>query len=153
MPGCWGGRLRWHDLTLYYLIRAALLHDIGKHHPDIRRVSLLPIASQQKQLLRQHTDYGKETLIRLGYAMEAEIAYLHHDRPDGSGYHRIPLEWPMAEVAALADVYSALTEDRSHRPKMAAAQAISTIFSGGCGAFREPYLRALQACHEDRCLC
>lgn len=151
--GMLGMRLRWHDLTLYYLIRAALLHDIGKSHHAIRRVSLLPIASQQKHLLRQHTEFGKERLLRLGYAMEAEIAYLHHDRPDSAGYHHIPLEWPMAEVVALADVYSALTEDRNHRPKMAAAEAISIILSGGCGAFREPYLRALQACHEHRCLC
>ncbi len=148
-----GMRLDWHLLTRYYLMRAALLHDIGKSHPNIRRESLLPIAPHQKQILRQHTDYGKEMLIRLGYAMEAEIAYLHHERPDGAGYHHIPLQWPMVEVVALADVYSALTEDRNHRPKLSTEKAVATILAGECGAFREPYLRALQACHEDRCLC
>lgn len=151
--GVLGSRLRWHDLTLYYLIRAALLHDIGKSHPSLQQFNRSPVAPQQKQMLRQHTDYGKEILTRLGYGMEADIAYLHHDRPDGTGYHQISLEWPMAEVVALADAYSALTENRSHRPKMPTAAAISTILSGECGAFREPYLRALQACHEDYCLC
>src|SRR5205814_2650092 len=49
----------------------------------------------------------------------ARIAAAHHERLDGSGYHRgvpgsmLPLP---ARVLAAADVYRALTEPRPHRP-------------------------------------
>src|SRR4029453_7119247 len=54
----------------------------------------------------------------------------HHERLDGSGYHRgataasIP---PMARILAAADVYQALTEDRPHRPAHAADAAADIL--------------------------
>lgn len=47
------------------------------------------------------------------------LASLHHERLDGSGYHRgVPasLLSPAARILAAADVYHAMIEPRSYRP-------------------------------------
>ena len=60
----------------------------------------------------------------------AAIAALHHERLDGSGYHRgcaasaLP---PAARVLAAADVYHALTEPRPHRPARGADDAAAVV--------------------------
>ena len=62
---------------------------------------------------------------------------LHHERLDGSGYHRgspradIP---PGARVLAAADAYQAMTQPRAHRPALEparAAQELETMASSG----------------------
>jgi DNA-binding NarL/FixJ family response regulator len=62
---------------------------------------------------------------------------MHHERMDGSGYHRgataaaIPIE---ARVLAAADVFQALTEVRPHRPAMTpdrAAKEVEGMVSAG----------------------
>ena len=67
----------------------------------------------------------------------AEIAGMHHERMDGSGYHRglaaaaIPVE---ARVLAAADVFHALTEHRPHRPPVPpeqAAEVLEAMISAG----------------------
>lgn len=54
-----------------------------------------------------------------------ELAAMHHERTDGSGYHRglpaaaIPLE---ARVLAAAEAYQSMVEERPWRPALAAAE-------------------------------
>jgi DNA-binding CsgD family transcriptional regulator len=54
------------------------------------------------------------------------LAGMHHERLDGSGYHRgssrAELPGP-ARVLAAADAYQAMTEPRPHRPPLAGANA------------------------------
>jgi putative nucleotidyltransferase with HDIG domain len=152
--GYLGTSLNWHFLTVYYLMRAALLHDIGKSHNAIQRLNCIPhLDPSQKDVLRQHTFYGKELLNRMGYPVEGEIACYHHERIDGSGYQHIHVNWPMAEIVALADAYTALTEDRGGRPKCSPSEAVSLIRAGECGPFRGTYLNALQNSYERKLLC
>jgi DNA-binding NarL/FixJ family response regulator len=73
-----------------------------------------------------------EALGRLG-----AIAACHHERLDGSGYHRslpgsaLP---PAARILAAADVYHAMTEARPHRvalgPEAAAAELRAEVRAG-----------------------
>jgi DNA-binding CsgD family transcriptional regulator len=60
----------------------------------------------------------------------AAIAAAHHERLDGSGYHRgirgsdVPL---LARYLAVADMYHALLEDRPHRPAYEPKEAASLL--------------------------
>lgn len=152
--GYLGQQLNWHFLTVYYAMRAALLHDIGKNHAAIRDlVGQSQLAPQHKYLVRQHTLFGQEILNQLGYQVEGQIALQHHERMDGSGYQRIKLDWPMAELVAVSDVYTALTEERYGRARFSSFDSVQMIRAGECGPFRGMYMTALQQCHDHKLLC
>ncbi|GAK60281.1 metal dependent phosphohydrolase [Candidatus Vecturithrix granuli] len=152
--GYLGKKLHWHFLTVYYLMRAALLHDIGKSHAAIRHLAgQHHLPPHHKQLVRQHTVYGKEMLEQLGYQVEGKIAFQHHERIDGSGYQRIQLNWPMAELVALSDAYTALTEPRYGRSQFSSCDSVQMIRAGECGPFRGMYVTTLQQCYEHKLLC
>lgn len=103
---------------------AGLLHDIG-------RVGVStgiwdkpgPLSDREWEKVRMHTYYTERILARpqpLGRL--GNLAAHHHERLDGSGYHRgVPaaLLSPAARILAAADVYQALTEPRPHRPARA----------------------------------
>jgi putative two-component system response regulator len=102
---------------------ASPMHDVGKVAvPD--RILLKPgkLTPDERLEMERHTIVGYEILSGSGSSLldlAARIALTHHERFDGSGYpHRlagdeIPLE---GRVAAIADVFDALTTERSYRP-------------------------------------
>jgi putative two-component system response regulator len=117
------------------LIRtASVMHDIGKIGvPD--RILLKPGAldDDERAEMQEHAELGYR--IMAGSSAEllqlaATIAWTHHERFDGSGYPRglagnaIPLE---GRVAAVADVFDALTRDRVYRPRVPRSEAIDMI--------------------------
>lgn len=112
------------------LFHAAPLHDIGKiATPD--RILLKPgrLTPSEFEVMKAHTTYGRSLLEgisrRFGdrippvIALGTEVAAHHHERWDGSGYpdglkgEEIPLA---SRIAALADVYDAMTSPRVYRP-------------------------------------
>jgi hypothetical protein len=57
---------------------------------------------------------------------------MHHERPDGSGYHHgvSGAELPVAaRILAAADAFQAMTQDRSYRPALSVEQAVETLAS------------------------
>ena len=112
-----------HDEQRCELIRlASQLHDVGKVAiPDsilLKRGKLTP---EEFEVIKSHAEIGFQMLS--GSASEvvqmgALIARTHHERWDGEGYPRgltgedIPLE---GRIAAVADVFDALTSDRVYR--------------------------------------
>lgn len=114
------------------LRRAALLHDIGKlgvsntilDKPD----RLDPDEIEQ---IRLHPLYTEQILGRAAcFADIASIAAAHHERMDGSGYHRgvrageLPLEH---RVLAVADMYDALSADRPYRAALPRGEVLDII--------------------------
>ena len=101
---------------------ASQLHDIGKIGiPD--RVLLKPKAftPEDRQIMQTHADLGHRMLRGSDsdvLELAATVAWTHHEWFDGSGYPRglkgetIPLE---GRVAAIADVFDALTTHRVYR--------------------------------------
>jgi putative two-component system response regulator len=107
------------------LIRtASLLHDIGKLGiPDRILVKPGPLTEDERSEIQEHTTLGHRILrgstselIQLA----ARIALSHHERFDGGGYPEglrgddIPLE---GRIAAVCDVFDALTTSRPYRPQ------------------------------------
>lgn len=119
--------------------RAGYLHDLG-------RIGISsgiwqkagPLTDDEWERVRLHPYYTERVLSRpKALAGLGALAALHHERLDGSGYHRgIPaaLLTAGARILAAADVYQALTEERAHRsvwpPDRAAEELRREVRSG-----------------------
>jgi len=113
--------------------RAALLHDVGRvavSNAICDRPG--PLHAGEWEEVRLHPMHTERVLQRCGgLAAEAAIAAAHHERLDGSGYHRrLPASMLRGPVRLLqaADAFHAMTEPRPHRPPRApdAAAALLT---------------------------
>lgn len=96
-------------------------------------------------LVRQHVERGHQILKANGYSEKiADAALHHHERIDGSGYpHRLKGDEIslIAKMAAVCDVYDAITSRRPYRPAAAPADSLATMF-GWTGQFDEAVLAA-----------
>ena len=135
-----------HDIIDADYIRAMYqtspLHDIGKVGvPD--EVLLKPgrLDDREMEIMKQHTLVGAQTLEAVlaahpqaGFLRFArDIAWSHHERFDGSGYPRglagedIPL---CGRIAAVADVYDALTTKCVYKPAFSHEKSKQIIVEG-----------------------
>jgi HD-GYP domain-containing protein (c-di-GMP phosphodiesterase class II) len=101
--------------------RAGLLHDIGRVGVSTSIwVKPGPLSEREWERVRMHPYYTERVLARPPVlARLGALASLHHERLDGSGYHRsVPAGMlsPAARILAAADVYHAMIEPRPHRP-------------------------------------
>jgi HD-GYP domain-containing protein (c-di-GMP phosphodiesterase class II) len=110
------------------LRRAGLVHDLGRVavHPRIWQKPGALSADEWEQV-RLHPYHGERVLSRSPFTAElADVAGAHHERVDGSGYHRgctgAAVGMP-GRLLATADAYHAMTEPRPHRGSLAAADA------------------------------
>ena len=108
------------DDAVTTLRRAALLHDLGRAAVPTgiwERPGHLSNAEWEQ--VRLHAYQTERILSRSSALTDAgHIAGMHHERIDGSGYHRgsrAAEQDSDCRVLAAADVYSALTESRPHR--------------------------------------
>ncbi len=116
------------------LTRAAPLHDIGKIGiPDSVLLKTGALTDEEMVVMRKHSLLGFEILrdsrspiLQAG----AQIALRHHERLDGSGYpdglkgEQIPL---FARIAAIADVFDALTSERPYKRVWSVEDAFSYL--------------------------
>jgi putative nucleotidyltransferase with HDIG domain len=112
--------------------RAALLHDLGKLRvPNSILDKRGALDANEWQVIREHPRLTREILSRIGpFAELAAIAGAHHEKLDGSGYpdHLTAKDLNIeSRIIAVADVFGALTEDRSYRAGLAPAQALAII--------------------------
>ncbi len=111
---------------------AGLLHDIGRLSvPTGIWNKPGPLSPSEWNRVRLHPYYTERTLSQSPLLESAaRIASLHHERLDGSGYHRgapaSVLSLP-ARILAAADVYRAMTEHRPHRSAMDPLAAASEL--------------------------
>lgn len=111
------------------LERGALLHDIGKigisdevlHKPGM-------LTDQDWEIMRVHPSIGARIVEGIPFLQEVlPIIRYHHERWDGSGYpaglqqDEIPIQ---ARIFAVADVFDALTSNRSYRSRSTPEDAI-----------------------------
>jgi HD-GYP domain-containing protein (c-di-GMP phosphodiesterase class II) len=112
--------------------RAGMIHDIGRvaTHPRTWQKSGTLTADEWEQV-RLHAYHTERVFNRSPVlAPVAAIACRHHERMDGSGYHRglnaNSLE-PASRLLAAADAFHAMTEPRDHRPPMPLAEAAAIL--------------------------
>ena len=137
------------DATLHRLAHGMLLRDVGMLVvPDEVRERPGPLPPDAWELVREHPVSAYQTLCELDWLDESArlIVLQHHERHDGSGYpygitglHTIDrsrqqkldtkITLHVSEVAAIADVFNALTVDRPHRGTRSTQETRDTLLS------------------------
>jgi len=108
------------------------LHDIGKIGiPDSILLKPGQLTDDEYKIIKKHPVIGSNIIGHLGmWTDEQDIIRHHHERFDGKGYpdnlkgEDIPF---LARILSVADVYDALTTDRSYRQKMSGKVAVEII--------------------------
>jgi len=106
----------------------AQLHDIGKIGiPDAVLQKPGYLTPEEYELVKLHPQIGKRILERVAqFDKYLPIVELHHEDQDGRGYpyglqgHEVPLA---VRIVHVADVFDAITTDRSYRQAMSAGRA------------------------------
>lgn len=125
-----------------------LLHDIGK-----RRISLSIInkkgalTPEEWDEIKRHPTYGKEYLESIKTVPEEaqRIVFEHHENFDGTGYpNNLKGEdiSKMARVVSIADVFDALTTNRSYHKAISPEEALNTMFGMQPGKFDPALFRS-----------
>ena len=134
---------------------ASPMHDVGNVAvPDRILFKSGVLTRSERAAMERHAEMGyrilagsRAQLLRVA----STIALTHHERFDGSGYPRamagaeIPLE---GRIAAVADVFVALTRDRVHRDRLSRATALEIMVEGRGSWFDPEVLDAFLAVDE-----
>jgi HD-GYP domain-containing protein (c-di-GMP phosphodiesterase class II) len=112
--------------------RAAHVHDLGRTAvPSATWERAGALGRDAWAQVRLHAYHSEQILCRsVQLAPLAPLAGMHHERLDGSGYHRSAkaAQQPMAaRVLAAADTLQALMSDRPHRRARSMAAAASEL--------------------------
>jgi len=122
--------------------QSSILHDIGK--VGIKDAILLKpgkLTDEEFEIIKAHTTIGGDAIAAIEtevndqsfLTLAKNIAYSHHEKWDGTGYpqglkeENIPLS---ARIVAVADVYDALTSERSYKKEFSHGKAIEIITQG-----------------------
>ncbi len=110
------------------------LHDIGKI--GIRDAVLLKpgqLTPEERRAIEEHPRIGLAILEPVELAREVvEFVESHHERLDGSGYPhglRDDQVSVIARIAAVSDMYDAVTSERPYRGPMTAEEALALLRS------------------------
>ncbi len=127
-----GPRLRLAPSEVATARRAALVHDVGRVAVPTRIWQKPgPLDADEWEKVRLHPYQTGRVLAPSAFLSHlAPVAETHHERLDGSGYHRgatAQTLGPSARLLAAADVYHAMTEPRPHRPARSPDEAAETL--------------------------
>lgn len=143
-----GKRLRMDLEDLRELALGCLIHDIGKLTvPSEILTKPGRLTPEEMAIVQEHPGKGYDLareLLPAHTVIARNVVWQHHERQDGSGYprgltgnnrlgyNRIARLGQRriifaAEVAAVADVYSAIASDRPYRAAMDAANVVSCM--------------------------
>lgn len=128
----------------------SMLHDVGKTFidPDILKKPAR-LTTFEFETIKCHTQFGydflrKQTTIPL---VIAHCAFQHHERLDGSGYPRgiesVDIH-PYAKIIAVADVFDAVTSNRSYRDAMLPHEGLEILYAGAVNLFDKEIVEAFK---------
>lgn len=125
-----------------WMVRGALLHDIGKlgvSNTILDKPGKL--TDEEFALMKRHPVLGHEVLSRIAAFRElADVSAAHHERLDGKGY---PYGMDASQltqemrVMAVADIFDALTAERPYRAAMPLEKTYA-IMDGMAGPAIDP---------------
>jgi HD-GYP domain-containing protein (c-di-GMP phosphodiesterase class II) len=132
LAGAAARRCRLDDAGVVALRRAALVHDLGRVAVNARIWQKPgPLTADEWERVRLHPYHSQRVLARSEFlAALAPVAGAHHERLDGSGYHRAATGAELAlpaRLLAAADAYHAMTEPRPHREPIAPERAAEIL--------------------------
>lgn len=138
------------------ILHAAPLHDVGKAGLGdalLRKPGFL--SPEERREMEEHTRIGHAMMRGTRsnmFRMAADIALSHHERWDGSGYpqglkgEQIPLA---ARIAAVADVFDALTSVRAYKSAWSAANAFTYLHDNAGEQFDPACVAAFAGARDE----
>ncbi len=138
------------------LLYTSPLHDVGKIGiPD--RILLKPgkLTAEEWEIMKTHVDIGASILTDHGseiIRMARIIVLTHHEKWDGTGYPKgltgedIPVE---GRIAALCDVFDALTSERPYKRAWSVEEALAYVESNAGLHFEPRLVRVFTAILPD----
>jgi len=149
-----GRHMGLEDAVLARLEIGGYLHDIGKI--GIRDAILLKPGSltpEERRVIQEHPRIGLAILDPVDLPREViEFVESHHERLDGSGYphgSREDAVTMVARIAAVADVFDAVTSVRPYRGPMLPDEALAMLRSQTGQLFDPEVVEALAAVLEE----
>lgn len=138
---------------------AAMMHDLGKlmiSHDIIEKPAKL--TPEEYDIVKQHTQYGWDILSKSDgelIKMARIIAVQHHEYWNGQGY---PLGISgngisiYAQIVAVADVFDALTSERSYKKAWSTDEAFDEIVKQRGEQFSPRVVDAFVECFDAICM-
>jgi HD-GYP domain-containing protein (c-di-GMP phosphodiesterase class II)/Sec-independent protein translocase protein TatA len=110
----------------------ARLHDIGKIGvPDAILYKPGKLDTDEWEVVKKHPEIGESIIKPISSLSHlCDLIRHHHEKLDGSGYpdglkgEEIS---PLVRILTIADIYDALTTDRSYRSRMSHEKAVSVL--------------------------
>ena len=120
---------------MYYIYYGALLHDIGKlATPTEILEAPRRLTEEEMKIMQKHVSDSEKILRGIVDENVVEIAIRHHEKLDGTGYHRglmgNKLTVPQ-RIVAVADIISALYGKRSYKDEFP-MEKIKEILMSDC---------------------
>jgi HD-GYP domain-containing protein (c-di-GMP phosphodiesterase class II) len=151
------------DEFVEFVYQFAPLHDVGKVAvPDVVLLKPGRLTREEFEVMKTHVAKGLEIidLMVRDFGLESmphfnvlrNICAYHHEAVDGSGYpfalagEDIPLE---ARIAAVADVFDALTSDRPYKRAWSNDEALALLREHSEVKFDADCVQALAECMEQ----
>jgi HD-GYP domain-containing protein (c-di-GMP phosphodiesterase class II) len=141
-----------HDCRLMHL--SGLLHDLGKlavpaeilEKPD-------KLTREEYDVVRRHTYYTFHILEPLKIMDVVRVwGAFHHERMDGQGYpfHLEESELPLgSRIVSVADIFTALTEDRPYRLGVSCADTLSILMEASANHRVDSAVVDMLRVHQD----
>ncbi len=124
-------RIVGNEEKLDLLIKAALLHDVGKALVK-REILNKPgkLTTEEFEEMKRHVEFTVQILLEekidhriIGYVQR------HHERNNGSGYpNGLTKLSKLDEILAICDIYDAVTSNRPYRNKLSQKEAAEIIY-------------------------
>lgn len=131
--------------TLFWFRIGALLHDVGKlivPQEVLNKAGRLD--EEEWRIMKRHPEAGVELLADIDFPWDIRpMVRNHHERWDGCGYpdrlagEAIPMS---ARILCMADVYDALTTDRSYRKGFDHEHAVAVMTENNATGHFDPAL-------------
>ncbi|MGM8060194.1 HD-GYP domain-containing protein [Vogesella indigofera] len=138
--------------TIHLAGLGGILHDTGKALvPDEVLNKPGRLTEEEFDIIKRHPRDGFDILSRTEGISEIplDITLHHHERVDGSGYpHNLKGDTisTLAKMAAIVDVYDAITADRCYHKGMAPTDALRKIFEWSKYHFDPKLVQAFMRC-------
>lgn len=124
-----------------------IFHDIGKIFIPIEIINKPgKLTNEEFEIVKSHPEKGYEFLTNYTdlHAVSRNVSLSHHEREDGLGYPR-GLKGneihKFSKIAAICDVFDALTSDRPYRRALPMHEAMEYLLASGGNQFSVDLIR------------
>lgn len=143
-------KLNYNEKDMTELGIGALLHDIGKLKIP-KEILNKPgaLTKFEYEVVKEHTTYGYQLLKDVQNIPDSIVscAYEHHERLNGTGYPRGLKDQDIheyAKILMIADVFDAVTTDRSYRDAYLPHVGFEILYAGSGTEFNKSYIEAFR---------